>query len=29
MRFVGELIVEVRACLDSAQVQTLIDDNHG
>jgi uncharacterized protein len=29
MRFVGELIVEVRACLDSALVQTLIDDNHG
>jgi ketosteroid isomerase-like protein len=29
MRFVGEFIVEVRACLDSAPVQTLIDDNHG
>jgi uncharacterized protein len=29
MRFAGESIVEVRAYLDSALVQKLIDDNHG
>jgi hypothetical protein len=29
MRFAGDVIVEVRAYLDSALVQKLIDDNHG